>query len=61
MLDSDIILAGPILDILEKYDEDWVVFDEPFTHEDLYRYYFDPKEIKKIDPEFNFPNFQKKS
>ncbi len=57
MLDSDIVLIGPILDILEKHDEDWIVFDEPFIKEDLYNWYFDPEEIKKIDPEFNFPNF----
>ncbi len=57
MLDSDIILAGPILDQLEKYNEDWVVHDEPFTQEDLLRYYFDPEKIKKLDPEFDFPNY----
>jgi hypothetical protein len=57
MLDSDIILAGPILDILEKYDEDWIVYDEPFTQEDLYKWYFDPAKIKELDPDFNFPNY----
>ncbi len=57
MLDSDIVLAGPILDELEKYDEDWIVHDEKFTQEDLLRYYFDPEKIKKLDPDFNFPNF----
>lgn len=57
MLDSDIVLVGPILDILENQNEDWVVFDEPFIKEDLYRWYFDPEKIRKIDPEFNFPNF----
>lgn len=57
MLDSDIVLIGPLLDLLEKYDEDWIVHKEPFTQEDLYRWYFDPEKIKKIDPNFNFPNF----
>ena len=57
MLDSDIILAGPILDILEKHNEDWIVFDEPFTEIDLYKYYYDPAKIKELDPEFNFLNF----
>ncbi len=57
MLDSDIVLAGPILEMLEKYNEDWVVIDEPFTMETLYRWYFDPEKIKIHDPEFSFPNF----
>lgn len=57
MIDSDIVFAGPILDILEKFDEDWVVFDEPFTEHDLYKWYFDPAKIKLLDPEFDFPNF----
>ena len=57
MLDSDIILAGPILDLLEKQKEEWVVFDEPFKEEDLFRWYFDPAKIKELDAEFNFPNF----
>jgi hypothetical protein len=57
MLDSDIILAGPLIEQLQQYDEDWLVHDEPFTKEDLYRYYFDPEKIKMLDPEFVFPNY----
>ncbi len=57
MLDSDIVLVGPILDVLEPYDEDWIVFDEPFNTADLYKWYFDPAKIKLLDPEWEYPNY----
>lgn len=57
MLDSDIILCGPILEQLAQYNEDWIVHEEPFTIEDLHKYYFIPENIQKLDPEFKFPNF----
>ena len=57
MIDSDTVLVGPILDILEQYNEDWLVHDEPFSVPFMLKYYFDPEKIKQIDPEFNFPNF----
>jgi hypothetical protein len=57
MLDSDIVLCGPLLEMLSEYNEDWIVHDEPFTIEDMHRYYFNPDNIKKLDPEFEFQNF----
>jgi hypothetical protein len=57
MLDSDIVLVGPILELLEQYDEEWIVHHEIFCKANLLKYYFDPEKIKRIDPEFNFPNF----
>lgn len=57
MLDSDIVLAGPVLDLLEQYNEDWIVHHEPFTQQDLLRYYFDPEKIKTLDADFNFPGY----
>lgn len=57
ILDSDIILAGPVLDILEQFDDDFVVHEEPFLMEDVYRWYFNLEELKKFDPDFRFPDF----
>ncbi len=57
MLDSDIVFIGPMLDILEQYNTDWIVFDEPFSQVDLLKYYFDPDKIKELDPDFNFPGY----
>ncbi|HKR05930.1 MAG TPA: hypothetical protein VJY62_14940 [Bacteroidia bacterium] len=57
LLDSDIIMAGPVLDVLEKFDEDFIVHDEPFSEKDLYQWYFNLEELQKLDPEFHFPGF----
>ena len=57
MLDSDIIFIGPILEILEQYEDDWLVNSELYSHEFMLKYYFNPEKIKLIDPEFNIPNF----
>lgn len=57
VLDSDIVMAGPVLDELEKYNEDFIVHEEPFSMEDVYRWYFDLEKLQQFDPDFKFPNF----
>ena len=56
-LDADIIMAGPVIDILEKFDEDYIVNEEPYSIEEVYRYYFDLEKLKEYDPDFRFPEF----
>ncbi len=57
MLDSDIVLVGPILEELEKYEEDWIVVEENYTEKDILKYYFDPNKLRQLDPDFVFPGF----
>lgn len=57
MLDADIIFVGPVLDSLEKFNEDFVVHNEPFTKESLYKYYFNLEKLCEYDPSFQFPGF----
>ncbi|HEX5002997.1 MAG TPA: hypothetical protein VFW78_10925 [Bacteroidia bacterium] len=56
-LDADIVMAGPVLELLEKYDDDYIVHEEPYSLEDVYKYYFNLEELKKFDPAFHFPEF----
>jgi hypothetical protein len=58
ILDSDIVFAGPVLELLEPHDEDFIVThevppDEKFI-EDLY---FQPAKVERLDPEFKFPGY----
>lgn len=56
-LDADVVLAGPILEQLEAYDEDYIVHEEPYSLEDVYKYYFDLEKLEAMDPSFRFPKF----
>jgi len=56
-LDADVVMAGPVLDLLEKYDEDYIVHEEPYSLENVYKYYFDLEKLKKFDPDFRFQEF----
>jgi hypothetical protein len=57
LLDADIILAGPVIDLLEKFDDDFIVCNEPFSKENLIQYYFDLDKLLEFDPSFQFPDF----
>jgi hypothetical protein len=56
-LDADVVLAGPILEQLEAYDEDYIVHEEPYRLEDVYNYYFNLEKLQQYDPHFRFPEF----
>jgi lipopolysaccharide biosynthesis glycosyltransferase len=58
VLDSDIVMAGKVLDLLEQFDEDFVVTYEKSDNPKFIKAgYFDPDEVKKIDPDFNFRGY----
>jgi len=58
VLDSDIVLAGKVLDLLEQFDEDFIVTYEKSDNPKFVKSgYFDPDEVKKIDPDFNFRGY----
>jgi lipopolysaccharide biosynthesis glycosyltransferase len=57
ILDSDIVFIGKVLDVLEEYDEDFIVADTPNPPEEIAKYYFDLLKLGKLDPDFIFPNY----
>lgn len=59
ILDSDIVFAGPVLNRLEKYNEDFVVqFEEPDDMDFVKNLYFDITAInREIDSSFTYPGF----
>jgi len=56
-LDSDTLLAGPVLDSLQRYDEDFVVVEEADTAFNRNSYYFDRADVEAFDPAFRYPGF----
>lgn len=57
ILDSDIVLAGPILDELEMYGEDFVVEGSNYPEQDIKAYYYDPEVLSALYPGFQFPGY----
>jgi len=59
-LDSDIVLAGKVLDELNKYDDDFIVTgikDEDKQSHNVNAHYIDMKEMGKFDPSYSYPGF----
>ena len=54
ILDSDIVMIGPVLDMLEQFSEDFVVTLEQPDREFIRRLYFDVDALEAMDPEFSF-------
>jgi len=57
ILDSDIAFLGSVLAVLEKFDEDFIVADNPNPPEDISKYYFDLPKLRSMDPDFIFPGY----
>ena len=57
ILDSDTALAGPILDRLEQYSEDFVVAHESLSENEILSYYFDPAVIEQRYEGFRYPGY----
>ncbi len=57
VLDSDIVLVGPVLEFLEKQTEDFIVQWEEPTPEFVASHAFDLDAINKMDPSFQFPGY----
>ena len=52
VLDSDIALVGPVLDVLERENADFIVQYEEQPASDIPRLYFDPAIMSRRDPEY---------
>ena len=57
ILDSDIVLAGPILDALEQFNEDFVVEGSNYPPGDIKAYYYDPELVTLLCPSFRYPGY----
>lgn len=57
VLDSDIVFAGKILDILENYEEDFIVSSHSASEKFLESHYYSPNQLAKIDPDFIPPGY----
>lgn len=57
VLDSDIVLVGPVLDRLEAIEADFVVQHEEPTAEFVRSHYFDLERVRRVDPAFKFPGY----
>jgi hypothetical protein len=57
IIDSDIVLAGPVLDQLDNFEEDFIVAYENHPLESIEKEYFSIPLLCGFDPEFNFPGF----
>ena len=58
ILDADIIFVGPVIDLLEQYDQDFVVrYEEPPDLAFVDKFYFVLEHLKQFDPKFQFPGF----
>jgi glycosyltransferase involved in cell wall biosynthesis len=57
VLDSDIVLAGPILGALEQYVADFVVEGSNYPVHDIRSYYYDPDVASIVYPSFRFPGY----
>ncbi len=57
ILDADIIMTGPVLQDLEKYDEQFIVNVEHPPEDFVNKAYFDLSLLKTLDNDFQYPNF----
>jgi len=57
VLDSDIVFAGKVLDILETYEENFIVSSHGASEKFLESHYYSPNQLKKIDPDFIPPGY----
>ena len=57
VLDSDIVFAGPVLELLESHDADFIVQHEEPAPGFVASNYFDLEKLRALDPEFVFPGF----
>lgn len=57
VLDSDSVFAGPVLEVLESCEGDFVVQQENSSPEFVVSDYFDQALLQQLDPAFVFPGF----
>lgn len=59
-LDSDVVLLGPVLDMLNKYDDDFIVTgmkESDKANHTINAHYIDMKKMETFDPAYQFPGF----
>lgn len=57
VLDSDTVLAGPVLDLWSESAASFLVDDEKQSGDDTKRLYYDWENVRKIDPSAQQPEF----
>jgi hypothetical protein len=58
ILDSDIVMVGPVLSVLEQYDDDFIVmYEDPPDADFIQRLYFDLEALNELDPCYKYPGF----
>jgi hypothetical protein len=60
VLDADTVMCGPVLALLEKFADDFVVPGTPIDKprdRSFTSIYFDLDRLSKLDPEFHFPGY----
>jgi len=57
IIDSDIVFLGRVLEVLEKYDEDFIVADTPNPPDEIPLHYFKLDNLAVFDPDFIFPGY----
>lgn len=58
VLDSDIVMVGPVLDLLAQYNEDFIVTQEdPPDRNFVERLYFDIAKLQEADELFVYPGY----
>ncbi len=57
ILDSDIVFLGPVLARLERFPQDFVVTLENHTLSHICECYYNPQELRELDPDFVFPGY----
>jgi len=57
VLDSDIVFAGPVLELMESHNGDFVVQYEEPAPGFVESHYFDLDKLRALDPGFVFPGF----
>lgn len=57
VLDSDTVVAGPILEFLQTIDADFIVDKETQSEDVLRSIYFAPEAVRQLDPAYVYPGF----
>ncbi len=57
VLDADTVMAGPVLDIAEKFDTDFIVDDEVQPEKRFNEIYYNLKMINQLAPGFVYPGY----
>lgn len=57
IIDSDVIFVGPVLEGLNRFEEDFIVVNEDHPEKEIKDNYFNPEETERMFPGFRFPGY----